>query len=135
MTPKTFHFALMPHSLLKLLKLTQQYHCETHGACFSYHGLAIYVRYFVPLQLKNHCLVIHLHEIYCTFAVGKSYLSHPFMLDILYLCGGKSYLSSSIYSEINCAFVVGKSYLGSSIYSEINCTFAVGKSYLCHPFT
>ena len=92
--------------------------CETHGACFSYHGLAIYVRYFVPLRLENHSLVIHLHEIYCTFvvgksylshpftwdiliyctfAVGKSYLSHPFMLDILYLCGWKIIPLSSIY--------------------------------------
>ena len=47
------------------------------------------MRYFVPLQLENHTFVIHLCEINCTFVVGKSYLSHPFMLDILYLCGGK----------------------------------------------
>jgi len=68
-------------------------HCGTHGACFSYHGLAIYVRYFVPLrvenhsqlsiyvryfvplQLENHTLVIHLCEIYSTPAVGNLYLS------------------------------------------------------------
>jgi hypothetical protein len=28
--------------------------------------------YIIPLWLENHTLVIHLHEIYCTFAVGKS---------------------------------------------------------------
>ena len=50
---------------------------------------SIYVRYIVPLRLKNHTLVIHLREIYCTSAVGKSYFCHLFMWDILYLCGWK----------------------------------------------
>ena len=54
-------------------------HCGTGGVCFSTPGLAIYVRYIVPLRLENHSLVIHLCEIYCTSAVGKSYLRHPFM--------------------------------------------------------
>ena len=35
----------------------------------------IYVRYIVPLWLENHTLVIHLHKIYCTPAVGKTYPS------------------------------------------------------------
>jgi hypothetical protein len=33
---------------------------------------SIYERYFVSLWLENHTLFIHLHEIYCIFAVGKS---------------------------------------------------------------
>jgi hypothetical protein len=28
-------------------------HCGTHGTCFSYSGLAIYVTYFVPLWLET----------------------------------------------------------------------------------
>ena len=31
-----------------------KHHCGTHGVCFSYPGLAIYVIYFVPLWLENH---------------------------------------------------------------------------------
>jgi hypothetical protein len=57
---------------------------------------SIYVRYIVPLRLENHTLAIYLCEIYCTPAVGKSYLSHLFCStshlftwDILYSCGCK----------------------------------------------
>ena len=69
------------------------------------------------MWLENHTFVIHLHEIYCTPVVGKSYLNssiyvryivplrlenhtliHPFMWDKLYLCGWKIIIPlSSIY--------------------------------------
>ena len=62
--------------------INTNHHCGTHEVWKSYPGLAFYVRYFVPLWLENHILVIHLHDIYCTPAVGKSYFSHPFMWDI-----------------------------------------------------
>jgi hypothetical protein len=52
-------------------EITSSIHCGTHGAGKSYPGLAIYVRYFVPLQLESHTRVIHLLEIFCTLAVGK----------------------------------------------------------------
>ena len=52
------------------------------GSEKSYSGSAIYVGYIVPLWLEIYILVIHLCEIYCTLAVGKSYLSHPFMWGI-----------------------------------------------------
>ena len=36
-------------------KLTREMcHCGTHGVCFSYPGLAIYVIHFVRLWLENH---------------------------------------------------------------------------------
>ena len=35
------------------------------------------MRYFVPLWLENHSWIIHLWEIFCTSAVGKSYSIYP----------------------------------------------------------
>ena len=96
-------------------KHVEMSHCGTHGVCFSYPGLAIYViyfvplwlenhlqlstyvRYFVPLRLENHTFIIHLCEIFCTLVVGKSYLRQPLMLDILYLGGQKIIPLSSTY--------------------------------------
>ena len=95
-------------------------HCGTHGAWKSYPGLAIYVIYFVPLWLESHNWVIHLWEIFCTSAVGKSYLSHPFMLDILYPYSWKIiWYIIPLWLE-NHTLVIH--------LHEIYCTFAVGKS-------
>ena len=52
---------------------------------------------FIPLGLENHTLAIHLCEIYCTSGVGKSYLSHSFMWDILYPWGWKIIPEPAIY--------------------------------------
>jgi hypothetical protein len=56
--------------------------------------LSIYVRYFVPLWLENHTLLIHLREIFCTPSVGKSSLNCT---------------PAVVKSSLNCTFAVGKS--------------------------
>ena len=88
---------------------------------------------FIPLRLENHTLAIHLREIYCTPAVGKSYLSHLFMWDISYLCGWKSILLPSIYVRYIVPLRLENHTL--AIYlCGIYHTSAVGKAYFCHPF-
>ena len=97
-------------------------HCGTHGAWKSYSGLVIYMIYFIPLWLESHNWVIHLWEIFCISAVGKSYLSHPFVWDILYPCGWKIiHYIIPLWSE-NCTLVIH--------LHEKYCTFIVRKSSL-----
>ena len=55
---------------------------------------SIYERHFVPLQLENHTLVIHLCEIFCTPTV-ENYTSYHTLVIHLH--------------EKNCTFAVGKS--------------------------
>ena len=103
-------------------KRHMRHHCGTHRAWKSYSGLAIHMRYFIPLWLESHNWVIHLWEIFCISAIGKSYLSHPFIWDILYRYGWKIiHYIIPLWSE-NHTLVIH--------LHEKYCTFAVGKSSL-----
>ena len=96
-------------------------HCGIQGAWKSYPGLAIYMRYFVPLWLESHSWIIHLWEIFCTSAVGKSYSVYPFMWDILYPYSWKIIQHIiPLWLENHTLFIH---------LHEIFCTFAAGKSF------
>ena len=52
------------------------------------------MRFIIPLRLENHTLVIHLHKINGTSAVGKSYPS-------LSINGSRGYDFTLLYNEIH----------------------------------
>ena len=48
-------------------KTKKQIHCKTHEVGNSAPGLAIYMRYFVPLWLENHPFIISLINLLKTY--------------------------------------------------------------------
>ena len=94
-----------------------------------------YVRYFVPLWLENHTFVIHLCKIFCTPAVGKSYLRHTFDNTYVRYFVPRQLENHTFVIHLHekySTLAVGKPYLSSYIYDEKYCIVGV---WISIPFT
>jgi len=73
---------------------------KSYGISYTYGWKIIW--YFIPRWLENHTLFIHLHEIYCTFAVGKSsFKLGTHQMNFMNIWSSFIPLNSSIWDEFH----------------------------------